>query len=231
PRTQSARFHHFCLFEEPDAALLRFLRARKWNVQAAFTSLAAAIAWQSNVGLAELLFHGDSALTQDLHLQKGTSLARGQDRLGRPVIFVHTCLHSSNDIPTHADRERFLVLFIESIRMFLRKPIVKIVIVFDLTGFSMANMDMPGIRMLISTLQSYYPECLAYLVAYGVPWMFTGLWKVISKLMDPFVVAKVRFLNKPNEIQKLIEPKYLPEHMAAVEEEEGKYDEASEDED
>lgn len=80
-------FWQFCLNEDPDALLLRFLRARKWNVNNAFSMLASTLKWRMETNLLQILAAGEQGLCKEEGVVKnfklGKTYYRGTDREGR----------------------------------------------------------------------------------------------------------------------------------------------------
>ena len=48
-------------------------------------------------------------------------------------------------------------------------------IVFDMTGFSMANMDYSPVKFMIKCFEANYPECLGAVLVHKAPWVFQGM--------------------------------------------------------
>lgn len=125
--------------DHPDALLLRFLRARKWDVEKALVMMVSTMHWRleeqhvdddivKNGELAALNTKGDDAkakknaddfLTQ---LRLGKSFLHGLDNEGRPMCFVRVKLHKAGE-QTEESLERFTVYTIETARLLLRSPI------------------------------------------------------------------------------------------------------------
>ncbi|KAI8869962.1 CRAL/TRIO domain-containing protein [Ramicandelaber brevisporus] len=215
PRNLRQQSHWFSQHDHPDSLLLRFLRARKWNQKKAEEMMAEAYEWREKIDIFEIINKGESSLNKVV-LEKSIGFVKGQDRYGRPVVRTITKLHSQKDM-NETESLRFLVTFIENCRLFLRHPHEKMTIIFDLTDFGLKNMDTPFVNMLIKCLERYYPESLAMFIIYGAPWVFSGIWRMISPLLDPVVASKIKFFNKPAEVQKYIDPIYLPKHMGGTE--------------
>jgi hypothetical protein len=84
--------------DNPDALLLRFLRARKWDVDNAFTMLSAALRWRIEERVDEIIHLGEAGLREELErldpgaskkwldqFNSGKSFLGGPDKGGRPV--------------------------------------------------------------------------------------------------------------------------------------------------
>lgn len=80
-------FWQFCLNEDPDALLLRFLRARKWNVDQAFSMLASTLKWRIETNLMQILAAGEQGLCKEegvlRNFKLGKTYYRGTDKEGR----------------------------------------------------------------------------------------------------------------------------------------------------
>lgn len=143
--------------DHPDALALRFLRARKWDVEKALVMLVSTMNWRSSemhvdddimlkgeAGMVEMLQSSDSKekqLGEDFlaQIRMGKSYLHGLDKNGRPLCVVRVRLHHQGE-QCEESLERYTVYLIETARMVLRPPVDTATIVFDMTGFSMANM-------------------------------------------------------------------------------------------
>lgn len=143
--------------DHPDALLLRFLRARKWDVNRAVVMLISTIRWRlvemhvdddiMRGGEAKAIEMSESSNADTKRLgadfmaqtRMGKSFIHGVDNKGRPMCFIRVRLHK---IGQQIDKstERYTVHMIETARLMLLRPVETAVIVFDMTGFSLANM-------------------------------------------------------------------------------------------
>jgi hypothetical protein len=48
-------------------------------------------------------------------------------------------------------------------------------IIFDMTGFSMANMDYTPVKFMIKCFEANYPESLGAVLVHNSPWLFQGM--------------------------------------------------------
>lgn len=140
PEELRANLWSFTKHDDPDAMLLRFLRARKWNVHDALVMLISTIHWRGQVmhldddimrngegGALEASTNGsgvDKALGQDFlqQMRMGKSFLHGNDREGRPLCFVRVKLHKQGE-QSEASLERYTVYTIETARFMLRPPV------------------------------------------------------------------------------------------------------------
>jgi hypothetical protein len=47
-------------------------------------------------------------------------------------------------------------------------------IIFDMTNFSMANMDYTPVKFMIKCFEANYPESLGAVLVHNAPWIFQG---------------------------------------------------------
>ncbi|KAJ1680203.1 phosphatidylinositol transfer protein csr1 [Spiromyces aspiralis] len=189
--------------DSPDVLLLRFLRARKWDVRKANLMGAAAVKWRAYENVEEILWTGESMNEASL-MAKGVSFIHGHDKLGHPIIWSPSCKHHQRDQP-FASMKRYLIWMMETARQLLQQPIEKVCLIMDLTDHSNANMDWPFVKMFLKILEAYYPECLAICIVYNGPWWFSGVYKMITPLLDPVVAAKIQFAKNGDGLRQFID--------------------------
>ena len=126
--------------DNPDALLLRFLRARKWDVEKALVMLVSTIHWRCEVarvdddimkageaGALEAATTGDMAAKKEAEdflkqLRMGMSYLHGVDKAGRPICFVRVKLHRQGE-QSESSLERYTVFVIETARFMLTGPV------------------------------------------------------------------------------------------------------------
>ncbi|KAJ0419211.1 CRAL-TRIO domain-containing protein [Aspergillus carlsbadensis] len=234
--------------EHPDSLLLRFLRARKWDVNKAFGMMANAIYWRQTFGVDDdVVPKGELHAWQQAHdtsfskaeqkegkdfisqLEMGKSYLHGLDREGRPVNIVRVKLHKPG-AQTAAALERYIVHVIESTRVLVAPPVETGTILFDMTGFTLGNMEYHPVKFIIQCFEANYPESLGLLLIHNAPWIFSGIWKIIHGWMDPVVASKVQFTKSINDLDKFIPREKIPKELGGDQEFTYKYIEPEADE-
>lgn len=126
--------------DHPDALLLRFLRARKWDVNKAFVMMLDAVLWRMKefhvddevIAKGELhslkasrdsdavaAKHGKDFLAQ---MRMGKAYVHGVDRLGRPIVVIRVKLHKPG-AQSEETLNQFIIHVIESVRLLLVPPV------------------------------------------------------------------------------------------------------------
>ncbi|KAK4938239.1 phosphatidylinositol transfer protein csr1 [Elasticomyces elasticus] len=221
PESIRATFWSMVKADHPDALLLRFLRARKWDVEKALVMLVSTMRWRSQEQHVDddIMLRGEGGALEDskssdpavkregedflTQLRLGKSFLHGTDKEGRPLCFVRVRLHKGGE-QTERSLERYTVYVIETARLALRPPVETACIVFDMTHFSMANMDYTPVKFMIKVFEANYPESLGAVLVHKAPWIFQGVWKIIRGWLDPVVAGKVHFTSDVHDLEKFI---------------------------
>ena len=224
----------FTKADSPDALLLRFLRARKWNVQNALVMFVSTAHWRAKdikmdteiVPRGEAWFadrarngSGDEKqLGRDFmaQIRMGKSFIHGTDKEGRPMCFVRVRLHKSGDQSEEA-LEKFTVYTIETARMMLNEQVDTAGIVFDMTDFSLSNMDYTPVKFMIKIFEANYPESLGHICVHRSPWVFSSIWKIIRGWLDPVVAAKVHFTDDVKALSEFVDRNHIPQELGGDE--------------
>ncbi|RVX75338.1 hypothetical protein B0A52_00691 [Exophiala mesophila] len=240
PESLRAAFWSMLKADHPDGLLLRFLRARKWDVDKALVMLIATMRWRSHDQHVDddIMFKGEGGALEDskssdaavkregddflTQLRLGKSFLHGTDKEGRPLCFVRVRLHRGGE-QTEKSLERYTIYVIETARLLLRPPIETACIVFDMSQFTMANMDYTPVKFMIKIFEANYPESLGAVLVHKAPWVFQGIWKIIRGWLDPVVAGKVHFTSNVEDLEEFIPKSQIITELGGAEEWEYKY--------
>jgi len=192
------------LSDEP--IILRFLRARKFDVDQAFEMLYNMLKFRS-----EFQSIGVNVLNPSMcenELKTGKSFFYSYDKEGRPVCYIRTALHDPSQTDS-LENQRYCVLMMEYGKKLLTPPGETVTIVFDMTNAAIKNLDLKSVQFMVATLQSYYPESLGRILVYNATWIVNGVWKIVRPWLDPVTAAKVSFI-KQEEFTNFIPAENLP---------------------
>lgn len=234
PESLRATFWSMVKHDHPDALLLRFLRARKWDVEKALVMMVSTMRWRS-IGMHvddDVMKNGELYMVEAANgehvdrkelgegfldqMRLGKSYLHGLDKGGRPMCFVRTRLHKQGEQSLES-LERYTVFTIETARMILAPPADTAAIVFDMTGFSMANMDYAPVKFMIKCFEANYPESLGVVLVHKAPWVFQGIWKIIKGWLDPVVASKIQFTNDEKAMGEYIPHDHIMKELGGGE--------------
>lgn len=203
----------------PDNLILRFLRARKWDTDKAMGMIAHTLHWRLKESKVDDIIRGgeraaytnnETGFVKNIELSK--AVVRGFDKKGHPIVLVRPKLHHSSD-QSEDEMKKYCLLVIEEARLFLKEPVDAATILFDLTGFSMSNMDYAPVKYLISCFEAHYPECLGKLFIHKAPWIFPPIWNIIKNWLDPVVASKVVFTKSAKDLAEYIPMEHIPVYL------------------
>ncbi|KAF4121604.1 SEC14 [Geosmithia morbida] len=231
--------------DHPDALALRFLRARKWDVDRALVMMVSTMNWRHTEMHVDddIMFEGEAGSLADSRgegkkskksgedfmeqLRLGKSFLHNVDKFGRPICTVRVRFHKQGD-QSEESLERYTVYIIETARMLLEPPVDTATIIFDMTGFSMANMDYAPVKFMIKCFEANFPESLGTVLVHNSPWLFQGIWKVIRGWLDPVVAGKVHFTNTVADLKEFIDADKISKELGGDEDWEYQYIEPKE---
>ncbi|KJZ76195.1 hypothetical protein HIM_04277 [Hirsutella minnesotensis 3608] len=226
--------------DHPDSLVLRFLRARKWDVDKALIMLISAMSWRYTEMKvdSDIMKNGEAGAVRDEkdgsdetkklatdfmeQSRVGKSFIHGTDKEGRPICVIRTRLHKPGAQSVES-LERFTVYIIETTRLFLKPPVETATIIFDMTNFSLANMDYHPVKLLIQCFEANYPESLGAILVHNAPWVFQGIWRIIRGWLDPVVASKVHFTNYRAGLEEHIDASQIIKELDGDEDWEYKY--------
>ena len=136
PENLRKAFWSMVKHDHPDGLLLRFLRARKWDVHNALVMMIATMNWRMQEVHVDddIMKHGEAQAMQDTssgnanvkkeaqdflaQFKLGKSFLHGTDKEGRPMCFVRVRLHKQGE-QSETSLERYTVYAIETARLLL----------------------------------------------------------------------------------------------------------------
>lgn len=216
--------------DHPDNVMLRFLRARKWDVAKALEMLAHTIIWRlDEFKVNDLLESGELAAYENkdrglmLQFELGKAFVYGVDLKGRPLVVVRPDLHDPKAQSEH-DIEKYTIFIMEVCRGFMKEPMVDTAaVVFDLSKFKLHNMDYAAVKFILKCFEAHYPESLGFLFIHKAPWIFQGIWNIIKGWIDPVVASKISFTRSFDDLSRFIDPKYIVKDLGGKSDFEYKY--------
>lgn len=195
--------------------LLRWLRARKWNVQNTARDLIAHAQWRIEYVPGGRILESEI----DKELAHNKCFLLGEDKLHRPVILLKAERHLPEDAEQN---KRYLCYCLDAAATSIdltRNPSGKAVGIFELQGFAYKNCDLAALKNVFDTLQNHYVERLGQLYLYCAPAVFKGLWNCVYPFIDPVTREKVKFVYKEDgeaELDKMFAKEILPPELGGT---------------
>ncbi|WFD41420.1 hypothetical protein MPSI1_000047 [Malassezia psittaci] len=221
PYLRKAMFS-MCQTDSPDATALRFLRARKYDLDRSLGMCVAALQFRLDMDIDDILWKGEEGLKDEPgfmnQYRRGISYIEGNtspEKHELPIYFIHVARHFTSAQKAET-LQRFVLLAMENARTLTTPPLVKAIIVFDMAGFGLKNMDWGCVMFILKCLEAYYPESLQRIYVHGAPWIFKGIWAALQPLIDPEVQEKIKFSTKASELEEYIPKSRLRKAMGGT---------------
>lgn len=204
--------------------LLRFLRARKFDVNAAKEMFVNTENWRKEKKLDEVI-HNWEYPEKDEVSKYYQQYYHKTDKDGRPVYIEHLGQIDLNAMYKITTAERMLTnLAVEYERMaddFLPacsrqsgQLIETACTIMDLKGVTLTKIPQvySYVQQASAISQNYYPERLGKLYLINAPWGFSTVWSVVKGWLDPVTVKKINILGSgyQSELLKQIPAGNLP---------------------
>ncbi|KAK9818152.1 hypothetical protein WJX72_007873 [[Myrmecia] bisecta] len=179
----SAPLRYWCT----DSTLVRYLRARNWDLNKAIKMLKATMEWRLTYKPHEITWaevKHEASTGKQFRMQ-------ARDRDGRVVLVMRPRCQNSTD---YVKGIRMLVYHLEaSSRAADQEGVGKMTWLIDFEGYTMATAPPLKVAMqTVSILQNHYPERLGLSVYYHPPRLFNLMWKAVRPFVDPEAVADLR---------------------------------------
>ncbi|KAL3830455.1 hypothetical protein ACJIZ3_019257 [Penstemon smallii] len=176
-----------------DECILRYLRARNWNVKKAVKMLNATLKWR-------LEYKPEDTRWDDVAPEAETGKiyrANYKDKYGRTVLVMRPRCQNSKSIKGQI---KYLVYCMENAVMNLDEDQEQMVWLIDFHGFNLSNISIKITRETAHVLQEHYPERLGIAILYDPPKIFEPFWMVAKPFLEPKTANKVKFVysDDPN---------------------------------
>lgn len=201
--------------------MLRFLRARKGNIDAAeemFHHAAGRITRESAGSLINGEF-GRKARAIEEYWKPVCVMGLDRDR--DPIVWERlgkAHVQSLLRLSDQTDRLEFYTL--ESVMNALEeemvrqdRPIYGCTVVQDLGGLSLDHLNPQGLKLfnLMSRIdQDCYPEIIKRVLIINVPWVFEAIWKIVQYFFDQGLRDKMQIIRSKEKVRETL-LKYIAE--------------------
>jgi len=205
-----------------DTMLLRFLRAREFNIEKAREMLSASLTWRKKHQVDKVLSEYEIPQVVRDHFPGGWHY---NDKDGRPLyilrlgmVDVKGLLKSLGEdgifrLTLHVCEEGLRLA--EEATMQFGHPVTTWTLLLDLEGLNMRHLWRPGIRALlriIEIVEANYPETMGRVLIIRAPRVFPVIWTLVRPFIDERTCSKFFFYGGNDGLQG---PGGLPDYIAA----------------
>ncbi|KAI8391583.1 CRAL-TRIO domain-containing protein [Radiomyces spectabilis] len=188
-----------------DGTLKRYMRARKWDYEAAKNMLENSVKWRRDYRPDEI--DPDYIRPES---ETGKMYFNGFDKCGRPIWIMRPRLQNSKD----GDRQiKNIVFSLERGIRLMPDKVENLAIIVDFKDSSAShNPSVATCKKFLDILGNHYPERLGIAFVVKSPWFFFATFKLISPFMDPVTKDKIKFVATTNawvHLEQCIDPNHL----------------------
>ncbi|KAI0043169.1 hypothetical protein FA95DRAFT_1499003 [Auriscalpium vulgare] len=199
-----------------DAMLLRFLRARKFNVPEAKKMLLDAEQWRKDFGVDDIVKNFD--FTEKAEVDKYyPQYYHKTDKDGRPVYIERLgkldikALYAATTQERQLQRlvheyERSLTTRLPASARAVGHPVETFCTILDLYDVSLSNFYRVKdyVSAAASIGQDRYPEIMGKFYIINAPYLFSTVWALIKPWLDPVTVSKIDIVGRSYQ-EKLLQ--------------------------
>ncbi|KAI4296063.1 hypothetical protein L6164_036053 [Bauhinia variegata] len=201
--------------------LVRFLKAREWNVSKAHKMLVESLNWRVQNEIDNIL--SKPIVPPDLYRAVRDSQLiglSGYSREGHPVFAIGAGLSTFNEASVHYYVQSHIQINEYRDRVILPsaskkhgQPITTCVKVLDMTGLKLSALNQIKLLTILSSIDDLnYPEKTNTYYIVNVPYIFSACWKVVKPLLQERTRRKVQVLpgSGRDELLKIMDYTSLP---------------------
>ncbi|TBU43976.1 CRAL-TRIO domain-containing protein [Dichomitus squalens] len=190
-----------------DATLLRFLRARKFDVEKAKVMIISCEQWRKEFGVDDILTTFDFPEKEEVD-KYYPQYYHKTDKEGRPIYVERLGLLDIKALYAITTQDRQLKRLVYEYEKFLRErlpacsqaighPVETSCTILDLQNVSLSNFYRVKdyVMQAASIGQDRYPETMGKFFIINAPWAFSTVWAFIRPWLDEATVAKIDILG------------------------------------
>jgi hypothetical protein len=187
-----------------EEAKLRWLRARKFDVEKSCDMYQKFIEWRAEKNIDKL------SLKDFNQAIKTTAVSfMGEDKQGRCAIVIFPARHVPGTVDCN-ELENLLAFTIE-IACDLLKSSDRFTILFDYEGWGLSCVDSNVDKVIMHVGQNNYPERLGEALLIRPPWYFSTVWSIVKVFLDEKTKSKFQFVKCYDELKERFAPENLLE--------------------
>ncbi|GMR61033.1 hypothetical protein PMAYCL1PPCAC_31228 [Pristionchus mayeri] len=209
-----------------DAHLLRFLRAREFDVPKAKEMILTSLLWRKQHNVDQILHEWQRPAVVK---QFFPGCWHHSDRGGRPLYLLRLGLLDMKGLLRSIGMQNVVKLCLSTCEEGLNRaeeatkalgvPISCWSALLDLDGLSMRHLWRPGVQALlkiIEIVEAHYPETMGQVLVVRAPRVFPVLWTLISPFIDEttrnkFVICGGE--NMTEEMKKFLDDQHIPDFL------------------
>jgi len=213
--------------EHTDHLLLRFLRARDFDLNKTYEMFSNCEKWRESIKIKDLCKNFEFPEEEEVH-KLYPRFYHKVDKFGRPIYIEQLGPLDLKKLFNVTTEEKMINHHVYEYEKLIHKRfpacskragyhIETSCTIMDLkkVGLFQFAKAFSFIKSSSVIAQDYYPEMLGQMFIINAPLLFTSTWKLITPLLDPVTVKKIKILGGKyeNEIFEVIDPENFPKFL------------------
>ncbi|KAJ3140079.1 cytosolic factor, phosphatidylinositol/phosphatidylcholine transfer protein [Physocladia obscura] len=213
-----------------DHQLLRFLRARKFDLQASKKMWTDCQIWRKENGV-DTIIDTFEFPEYTAALKFYPRFYHKTDKIGRPVYVEQLGLLNLSQLFSVSTEERMQRNHVHEYERLIKYRLIacslkygrhfeQSTIIMDLKGVAISTFSsVYGIVKGVSAVaQDYYPEMLGKMYVINAPMLFTGVWTLVKPMLDEATVKKITILgsNYQSALLETIDSGNIPRFLGGM---------------
>jgi hypothetical protein len=206
-----------------DYTYMRFLRARKFDVNAAVEMYVENLHWRKHNNIDNYLVHPPTEIRELVGRIAPESFHKF-DKYGLPAYFLKAGKVNPNLLIRNVSLEDMTKSHIWGMEFSFQRAaessarlgrnVDQFVNICDLQGLSMSHRQaLKYIKSIAKLDNAYYPEALGKTYVINAPWIFPTIWNLVKGWIDPVTREKIHVLG--SDYKELLLERFNPEDLPA----------------
>ena len=188
--------------------LYRFLQARKWVVEDAWTMLEDHLFWRAET----YPIHKSRWMNDPFFTSGSCLLGSGVDSGGRPILVMKSGRFPVAQRNLNNCIAGFVALMTEMANIYGLHT--RFTVLYDRQDFVKSdNLDMDLLKAIAKVLSDNKPEAMERACVYPCGILLRGLWQIVKWFFDPVTRAKISMLGSPEAFQDYVANDQLMDDM------------------
>lgn len=186
-----------------DRAVLAYLLNSHFNLEKAYNMMTESLKWRKSFGVNDL---SKDSFSEEL-LADPYLYFKGYGKNGEPLLIWDVKRHKKVNATINAELKKCLAFMLDHREG--AKDYQKVIMLFNMSGCGLSNIDYDFIKYLISLLTEYYPDILDNLLVFEMPRLLSAAWTIIKNMLDEDSRDAIKFVNK-TEVLDYVDKDQLP---------------------
>eukprot|EP00057_Strongylocentrotus_purpuratus_P024388 XP_011678862.1 PREDICTED: motile sperm domain-containing protein 2 [Strongylocentrotus purpuratus] len=191
-----------------DAYMYHVLLIGQMNLDTALDKLTRILKWRKEYGVNDLTL---DSFPEDLR-EMGGVYPHATDKNGHRILWYRVKTYQKGP-ENQMWAKKMTVYWLNKLQK--EDPEHRIVVLEDMSGAGVSNMDIDLVRFKIQCFELYFPALVEMLYIYDMPWILNTLWRIVERLLSQQARDHIKFI-RGKEVQTYIATDSLPAHMGGT---------------